>query len=161
MIANSVAIKTACQLHTATGIVNFSDLSVKGVTLTAEELKNIQKEFGRGSYIKYKDFSKAFKAGSSLNRYSNSSKDNGDLTEILDTIRRKILDYYGSDVQALRRTKETFIDLDKDDTNRVSKKDFIKALDLLHVELRTREVDMLVEKYDKYRDFIDAIGFKK
>ena len=143
-------------------IEDFEDaLYKKGVTLTAEELKNIQKEFGRGSYIKYKDFLKAFKAGSSLNRYSNSTKDNGELAEILDTIRRKILDYYGSDVQALRRTKETFIDLDKDDTNRVSKKDFIKALDLLHVELRTREVDMLVEKYEKYRDFIDAIGFKK
>jgi len=143
-------------------IEDFEDaLYKKGVTLTSEELKNIQKEFGRGSYIKYKDFSKAFKAGSSLNRYSNSTKDNGEITEILDTIRRKILDYYGSDAQALRRTKETFIDLDKDDTNRVSKKDFIKALELLHVELRTREIDMLFDRYEKYRDFIDAIGFKK
>lgn len=143
-------------------IEEFEDaLYKKGVTLAADELKNIQKEFGRGSYIKYKEFSKAFKAGSSLNRYSNTKKDDGELSEILDTIRRKILDYYGSDAQALRRTRETFIDLDKDDTNRVSKKDFIKAMDQLHVELRTREVDMLVERFEKYRDFIDAIGFKK
>jgi len=89
--------------------------------------------------------------------------------KLVDRIRRRLEDNLGSSANSARKIKETFTDMDTDNSNYIDKREFMNAMDVLRVEVSRDEVDAIFDRFDvkyggkklDYSEFIALLGFHK
>lgn len=119
-------------------------------------------------YILFDDFISLFEEKN--DNFKNNNK-NSDLIkevdEIIDIIRRKMEDNLGSESQCYRQVKETFEDSDHKYSGKIDKIDFNSCMKKLKIDLRTKEVDSIFDRFDasngsiEYKKFIQLLGFRR
>jgi Ca2+-binding EF-hand superfamily protein len=111
-----------------------------------------------GKTLSYTEFMRLvnFSAGRSTASSSSSSAAGGgrggsalreEVDALVDRIRRKLEDSLGSSAAAGRRIKETFEDIDSDDSGGLSRREMSKAFDVLKLDVTSREMDALFERF--------------
>lgn len=101
-------------------------------------------------------------------RDSDKAAESGDEVRKLVMHIRSVLERtLGSEAQSARRIKESFAEIDRDNSGCVDQRELARAMRSLGVELTSREVDMLFRRYDSdrsgtmdYGEFIRLLGFK-
>eukprot|EP00606_Chrysophyceae_sp_TOSAG23-5_P000755 GSChrysophyteH2.ASY1.ANO1.454.1 assembled CDS len=131
-----------------------------GIPLTREESKRIVQKFSiRGNTIKYKAFILA------LNPESIGAGDV--VTLLLDRVKRKVEERAGSAANAMREIKETFADIDVDNSGTISEAELRNAMRKLRVEMDRDDISVIFKRYASthgrgemdYDDFLRMLDF--
>ena len=88
------------------------------------------------------------------------------LDKLIGEIRSKIEENLGKDAQSGQQLRQVFSDIDKDGSSSIDKKELMKALDILKVELSPEDVNALFSRFDgdgngriDYGEFLQLLGF--
>ena len=88
------------------------------------------------------------------------------LDKLMGEIRSKIEETLGKDAQSGQQLRQVFSDIDKDGSSSIDKKELVKALDILKVELSPEDVNALFSRFDgngdgriDYGEFLQLVGF--
>eukprot|EP00597_Dinobryon_sp_UTEXLB2267_P009012 CAMPEP_0170085030 /NCGR_PEP_ID=MMETSP0019_2-20121128/20033_1 /TAXON_ID=98059 /ORGANISM="Dinobryon sp., Strain UTEXLB2267" /LENGTH=168 /DNA_ID=CAMNT_0010301323 /DNA_START=15 /DNA_END=521 /DNA_ORIENTATION=- len=156
-------------------------MSVLRVDVTLSEIERVfEKVTGRSrsTDLNYNDFldllgfnnsnggkSSSFSSSASSRSMSTPSS-NSASDELLSNIRRKLEDHVGSGAQSTRRIKEIFAEIDADNSGTIDKKEFSRAMSVLRVDLTSRDVDKVFDRFDRtgnnvidYTEFLELLGF--
>jgi Ca2+-binding EF-hand superfamily protein len=137
------------------------------VDLSSYEVDQLFEKFDSNgnNNIDYNEFLEMIGTESDEGRDRSRGRHSSEMDEVVSSIRRRLEDYLGPQFHSSRRLKEVFTDIDRDGNNKLDKRELKKAMDILKVDLRPREIDMIFEKFDKdrsgyidYREFLDLIG---
>ena len=129
-----------------------------------------------GEFLKLVNFSSSSSGGggsssTSRDRDTDRDRDNintrsSSIDALLDRIRRRLEDNLGSSANSARRIKETFADIDTDQSNGLSKRELSKAFQVLRVEVSVEELGLLFGRFDRdgsgeidYMEFLKMLNF--
>ena len=100
-------------------------------------------------------------------RVALTSQQREEVEMLTSRIRRRLEDNLGSSASSARRIKETFADIDDDNSGALSKREVGRALEVLRVEVSARELDLLFSRFDEngdgqinYTEFLQMIDFR-
>jgi Ca2+-binding EF-hand superfamily protein len=82
-----------------------------------------------------------------------------DTDAIVDTIRRKLMDYLGPGSGSARKIKEAFEDMDANRSGTIDKREFEKALTVLRVEVSPADLRILFDRFDPDRNGLNYVEF--
>eukprot|EP01038_Epipyxis_sp_PR26KG_P008719 gene8719-11781_t len=141
------------------------------VELNTDEINGLFRRFdfsGNGTlgyteFIKLVDFSKGQVGGRESTISHQLIQDTDDLVQM---IRRKLIEELGPGSKSAEVMKETFSDMDRNDDRKLDPREFAKAMSKLHIELLPKDIDVIYERYDRdhdklldYQEFIEVLNF--
>ena len=158
-------------------------LSLFQVELSAADVSIIFNKYdldGDG-YIEYVEFMKLVDFKPRVNTRENDrdrdrDRDRDDMLrsqlqekidDLVSRIRRRLEDTLGSSANSGSRLKQVFEEIDDNDSGSLSKRELGKALEQLRVDVTSREIDLLFDRFDEdnsgeldYKEFLRLLDFR-
>lgn len=138
------------------------------VRITFREIDMLYERFDadNSGFMSYNGFLKLLDFTAKTNKIPDKIESNSKVNDLIDKIRRSIEDYLGPGASSARRIKEVFAAIDTNNNGEIDKREFEKAMIKLRVDLTSREIDMIFEKFDyngsrsiNYEEFLRFIDF--
>lgn len=89
------------------------------------------------------------------------------IDDLVSRIRRRLEDTLGSSANSGSRLKQVFEEIDDNDSGSLSKRELGKALEQLRVDVTSREIDLLFDRFDEdnsgeldYKEFLRLLDFR-
>merc|ERR1711871_237234 len=87
--------------------------------------------------------------------------------KLLEYIRRKLEEHLGSSENPALVIRETFAEIDSDESNSIDKSEFLQAMNVLAIPISSEELEQIFERYDtekigaiQYVEFLSLLGYK-
>eukprot|EP01035_Chromulina_nebulosa_P017156 gene17156-22670_t len=99
-------------------------------------------------------------------RSRSDNRNNEETNYLIDSIRRRLENSYGSKLKSSRKLADVFKDIDASGDKRISKQELSKAFELLRINITLKEIDMLFDRFDTnnngyidYKEYLQLMGF--